>query len=1776
MTKEELLEDVNIGDIVKIYTESNEIFEGKIADFGASGLKISLIGTNKSKRIVYGRILEYDIGEEADSSSVVHEHLVENDPPAGAKKQVEKKNADDISVWQISKTTEETHTFEETQIAIAKPTMQEEKTFVVDRNNIFQNNPFSENLSEIRKYWEEKISSSQKKEVSRILDILAYARKIHEFTLKSDRVTRAIAEYKKLIVEERAINVFIALIYHELGEYHSAIEYYHEAGAYDLEFILSTKYGLKKDLFEIAVLATEYNDENEAVEKWLCDYAVKNNDYAVISHMLGNAKDNLVKILLYWYADKAEINALPDKSNLYTDINCEYLQSLVSPQSDKSVIDNIISSVEVASGTVVNSIVQEEPQEEIFKGIVSFYNRDGGYGNIKNLNGGSLYFHIRQVKDVELQRILATDNNYKRRVTYTRGINFKGQIAADSVQLDIDYEDEPAEDEYAYEGFLDDYLMDQERGIIRSGNKSYNFVFSAIKDPLLYAEIMSRPYSVLDLEVRFNARDHKSKKTKKASKIAFDIVGKKTYSQTEIKDFISQRLVSKSEVDEWLGIKSDKNHGFFREVAYEPLDPISLVVEESTQSVITPVKTINAVNLRTTDTRKGEKQAVALMLPKNQENPFASLRKDNSGKKYFQDAHRYMVGRKNSNGDIIGVDLDKAEDLFIKAIQASDQTNSSVANLVNIYIKRGNEYIDKGLQLLESYGYLFPPEKLTNLRIQLIDKSGNNEALELILRSAIPNCVKRNTVWQYMTKLAGIYYKEEKLDLAIEWFEKSLEYLGKNRNEFSQYQLLRNNNIRPLIIARFRNGDKEIAIRQAKQFLLSMPEDYVIRSIVDGTFGLDETKAILDDFDELDLQYEDELFAVDGEELSRYLTDKLHEVDLSSTFNKVNDVYTKTQDGIFIGNSSDVKRAVDFIQSSILRKNKTGLSAEYRSAIYIGIAKIIFDSRNNNNIDNDSKLAIDEVKKYVGRYARYTADALVEKYATIDSIRYLYIQALRYLVKEDSGNIIASTNMLVASFFTEGRTLTDELHEMKAHVYNYDYYNKGCISIKDFLIATFMLQEKQEYVNAILNKIYESSNLREKAIAELQRMTSQERSIVAFYDFESLWKIAKGKYYNILEQIGKEIADSVNEYHMVESIRQHVMRIEELMHAKMLWNQDEAILRTYLTLLSTIGNTFDKYTVEEKIDGFRGIELEIEKLKNDIENATTELSYDYVYSRMDDLKYVIRMQFDDLYLSSTPECQIYLSNDSIYVNEKTAEIAITFSNAQDKQDADAVDIELEGSDGATFVRCEKKFTSIRSGEEQDYMAVFTLNDHVINDGQFEITVKMKYDYHESVESIKTTTLTEILPVNITDKENFIRIENKYDRIFRGSGVDVTTPELFKGRNELIDSICASMSTKDGIMTKNRGIILWGQRRVGKNSVKDYLKEKIRKEYPEAYIIIELGSIGKCRNLREVLITIINKTEDTLMTEYEDIYEKLVAEGMSFDGYALEKTDNYMPKFARFMYRLSARLKKISGDSEKNIPLYFLDEFSYLYEWIEKGEIDGKEFMRFWKSFIQDYGICSIIIAQDNIPVWKSRYENEFACMNHDNEITYLDFEGAKELICEPCQRGDKVLFAPDAVKLIYDWTKGSAYLIVIFCKHIIDYLNDNYTEKATKTIVQIVFEREFIDEKEMFKSEDFEPQIQDVANVGHEGEVVNQLNELLLKDIASATITASQVKIEDLQFFKVHDEEQARKVFNRLKDRKIIEVERDMYCSISMPLLKFYMLREQSLLNREVLNKLTR
>lgn len=1351
---------------------------------------------------------------------------------------------------------------------------------------------------------------------------------------------------------------------------------------------------------------------------------------------------------------------------------------------------------------------------EIRKGIITSYNKKKHVGTIIDSDGSSIYFQLKQVNDAGLQEILETEENYGRHVTYIPGENFRGS-AADEIKLDSDFK----EDEYEYEGtlVLGARDIEEKRGYVRTDDgQSYPFVFARIIDPLLFGNIIkSGPHGgVQGLKVKFNLWNYRNWKDadtdgQKLLKIAVDIARKKEYSREEIAAWKET---------------ADKRSVTFQPVSYEPLNP--------------PPKVRNK--------REDEEAAVALFLSKAPGNPFIDMEKELSQEKYFEDALDYRLGRNGRSAD-----LDRAEKLFIKAVQAGEQTASSVVNLVKIYRQNGGDDIVKGLQLLEAYGYLFLPEKLTDLRTQLIEKSGNDEALEKILLSAVSNCSAEDAKWQYMRKLANIYLRQQNWQLAIHWLEDSLEYLEEHKSVFPQYEELRQKSLQKLENAQKCDVNDNAANNGIGEDDLSEKED---------------------------LQYENDFL-----DLSQYLQAKLQEVDLCDAFRNIPEVCSKTENGVFVGSAKDVKKARRSIYNSIneeIQKQKFPDRCETNkkwAAANIGIAKIIYDSENHERTKN-GRIRDFDMKTYVGKFASYKASELIENRAAADSIRYMYVQVLNNIKYEKSENTRnVAMKMLTASFFADDeRKLSGELQRiLKGDKDEDSYYSAKCLYPKELILTTFVLQDKD--ATHILQKVHDSAEVRNVVAEKLHRMVPHNsdadprpEDVTRWHDFSKLWKSAKHAYDDMDRQIGREVAGSAKEYAMSESARGYIQRIGEFKqkYEYMLCDRDSQTLTEYKQLLVNIGDTFDKNTVEEKIRGFQNVESEIQRLLKEIEDSPAQLSCDYVYIQLNDLRNAIRQRLNEEYRSSEPECRLELANERVYVDEKKAAVVVTFRNAAGRQAADDVRIELTGSEGAVFAQCERSFTSIKSGDAQDYIALFRLNDKVIAEGQFEAKVAFWYQFREA-EGIKRAFLTKTLSVKITDKENFVPVSNKYDVLAGGDPVSVDTPELFKGRDKLIDRICGAMSS-DGKMLRNKGIILWGQKRVGKNSVKDYLKKKIQDEYPDSYIIIEFGSVGSCNDPRGLLIKIIRRTKTTLEEEYEDVYNALMGMGMVFDEDALEKTDDYMGKFSEFMFQLSAKLKKIP---KNNIPLYFFDEFTYLYQHIEEGKIeDGVKFMRFWKSFIQDYGICAIMIAQDSLPVWRKNYENEFDCMNHvDGEITYLDDEGARALICEPCQREGRSLFTPEAAKLIADWTKGSAFLIAIFCQSIIDYLNNNYMEKATKTIVQMVFKEEFLNERKRFESVRFDPQIVDPAYVGAKGDTVKKLNEKLLMEIAAKTIDSPRVKTEELEFFnKCEDAELAKEIFDRLRDRKIIEGERDTYCSIEMPLLKFYLLRKQELLNEVI------
>ena len=84
---------------------------------------------------------------------------------------------------------------------------------------------------------------------------------------------------------------------------------------------------------------------------------------------------------------------------------------------------------------------------------------------------------------------------------------------------------------------------------------------------------------------------------------------------------------------------------------------------------------------------------------------------DNTILTVFREGLHYLNGWKNDEGEMIGMDLDKAEDLLIKALRSDDQIESAVLNLVSVYVLKGRIIFQRASGYWISMGIYFLPKK---------------------------------------------------------------------------------------------------------------------------------------------------------------------------------------------------------------------------------------------------------------------------------------------------------------------------------------------------------------------------------------------------------------------------------------------------------------------------------------------------------------------------------------------------------------------------------------------------------------------------------------------------------------------------------------------------------------------------------------------------------------------------------------------------------------------------------------------------------------------------------------------------------------------------------------------------------------------------------------------------------------------------------------------------------------------------------------------------------
>ena len=232
-------------------------------------------------------------------------------------------------------------------------------------------------------------------------------------------------------------------------------------------------------------------------------------------------------------------------------------------------------------------------------------------------------------------------------------------------------------------------------------------------------------------------------------------------------------------------------------------------------------------------------------------------------------------------------------------------------------------------------------------------------------------------------------------------------------------------------------------------------------------------------------------------------------------------------------------------------------------------------------------------------------------------------------------------------------------------------------------------------------------------------------------------------------------------------------------------------------------------------------------------------------------------------------------------------------------------------------------------------------------------------------------------------------------------------------------------------------------------------------------------------------------------------------------------------------------------------IVMIDEFTYVYDWIRSGKMTDK-FTKFWKAFIQNSGVFGVIIGQDHMMKFinDTRFTNDLGATDMI-KVTYLPEEDAKKLMYEPImlinENGEKInRYQEEALNRLYELTAGSAFLIMILCSGLVEYLNATKSVYITRAhIDEYIRENLTLFEETRF----FEPLYDDKSNVDNK-ETIEE-NKRILHKIAKLSN-----KREWASLSSIIKSENDEKLIEELEQRDVLIVQNRERCKIKVALYK--------------------
>jgi hypothetical protein len=628
---------------------------------------------------------------------------------------------------------------------------------------------------------------------------------------------------------------------------------------------------------------------------------------------------------------------------------------------------------------------------------------------------------------------------------------------------------------------------------------------------------------------------------------------------------------------------------------------------------------------------------------------------------------------------------------------------------------------------------------------------------------------------------------------------------------------------------------------------------------------------------------------------------------------------------------------------------------------------------------------------------RYGYDSIIEKSnPTLDSI---ISQIPKYLYEVGIKNINLWDGLLECSINNK---------EITSFLLNRIYDNEEIFKL---IIPIFSRSD----VNLILNETKESflvkwNQLREKKKSEIDKLFATLKSICKIESLENYTTQAN----SFLKVIKKEWLSNLE-----------TKRVEDVF---------SNISYSINLFLSQI-NFDDKERQKGIIIG------QITQLVEEIEEQPTRLSYDGLLPLLKHLEILLNQSFKKLLESSTPKVSLSILGESRFIDSNNnVNVQLAIKNQRGCSPIHDLKVQLnEDSNYKSIDTVLISSESLRGGEERIISIPLNVSASILQQEATTINVNLEYKSREK-EEINILN-NQPLALRLFSSEQFVTIPNPYSAI-ADSG-PVKDSKMFFGREKDIEEISNSLLS----VPTHKFIDIYGQKRSGKSSLLYHLTQKLKESDRFICIDFTLGSTAKYDSASFFWL-ILDGIERFIEETESDPTLRPIFETPRLQELMLNPSIVFYEKIKD----LQKELNKYDLWKGKKL-LLLIDEFTYLYSATLRKNLD-LEFMKTWKSMLEKGLFSAIVVGQDIMPKFKSKFPNEFGVFE-DKRLTYLKKDDAEKLIVKPIWdfKNDKSRFIGQAVNKIIDYTSLNPYYIQIFCARLVDFMNDHKLINVTEADV---------------------------------------------------------------------------------------------------------------------------